>query len=84
MRRMNSEIRKYIEVEITTYLSYAVSEDYARSILNNEYNEEETIMDAIIRNVMETSTWKDEGYYNGDDVRFAIGRILMDKMNIDL
>lgn len=34
-------------------------------------------MEDVIQNVMETSAWEDEGYYNDDDIRLAIGRELM-------
>lgn len=82
MRKMNSEIRKYIEIEITSILGYAVSKDYAQNILTTENDDGNTIMDDIIQNVMETSAWDDEGFYSADDIRFAIGRILTNRMGI--
>lgn len=29
------------------------------------------------KNVLETSVWKDKGYYNEDDIHLAIGRELV-------
>ena len=84
MRILNDEMRKYAEMEIVLMLGEAVSETYARYILAEEYKNGQTIMDAIIQNIMETSAWEEKGYYSEDDARLSIGRILMDKMNINV
>lgn len=41
-------------------------------------------MEDVIKNVMETSAWDDEGYYNDDDIRLAIGRELMARLGIEI
>lgn len=41
-------------------------------------------MEDIIQNVLETSAWEDEGYYNEDDIRLAIGRELMARLRIEV
>ena len=41
-------------------------------------------MQEIIEDVMETSAWEDEGYYNEDDIRLAIGRVLMGRLGIEV
>ena len=33
----------------------------------------------VKQNVEQTSAWGDEGYYNDDDVKLAVGRIICDK-----
>ena len=83
-RIMNDKERKQIERLITKILANAVSDDYVKFILN-QYDSctENTMMEDIIENVLETSAWKDEGYYNEDDVRLAIGRELMARLGVD-
>ena len=86
MREMDKAERKQIEWLIWYVLRQAVSDDYASTILNHDFNMEEetdTIMEGIVHDVMETSAWEDEGYYNEDDVRLAIGRTLLIRLGIE-
>ena len=84
MRKMNKEEKKIIENEIRMIMQKSVSSDYARYILEHEDSWTEiTIMQEIIEDVMETSAWNEEGYYNEDDIRFAIGRVLIERLGID-
>ena len=84
MRIMTAEERKQIEDEITRIMRSATSDDYARYILEDEDEvTKNTLMEDIIQNVLETSAWEDEGYYNEDDIRLAIGRELMTRLGID-
>ena len=41
-------------------------------------------MEDVIKNVKETSAWEDEGYYNDDDIRLAIGRELTARLGITI
>lgn len=89
MRKMNKEDRKIIENEIRIILMGAISSEYVRYIL--EYAEEdengeqigETFIDDVIEDVICSSAWDDEGYYNEDDIRLSIGRVLIDRLGID-
>lgn len=84
MRNMNKEQRKEVEVLVHKIMRSAVSSDYARYILEHENEEtENTFMDDVIDDVMCSSAWDDEGYYNDDDIRLAIGRVLIDRLGID-
>lgn len=85
MRTMTVEERKQIEYEVTEIMRSATSSEYARYILEQEDEvTENTLMEDIIQNVLDTSAWEDEGYYNEDDIRLAIGRELMAKLGIDV
>ena len=85
MRKMNKEERKQIEYEVTNLLRNAVTDEYARYILEQEDDTTgNTLMEDIIQNVMETSAWEDEGYYNEDDIRLGIGRELMTRLGIEI
>lgn len=83
-RVMNKEERREIERLITKILSDAVTGDYARYILEAEDEcTENAMMEDIIQNTLDSSAWHEEGYYNEDDVRFAIGRELIARLGID-
>ena len=77
MKNMTKQQREDIERTVSTIMETAVSEDYAKPLLE-QYDEtsEETLMDAIVSNVMECSAWDEEGVYSDSDIRFAIGREL--------
>lgn len=81
---MNNDIRKLVEAEIATVLGYAVSKDYVSYILQHENDHGVTIMDDIINDIVETSAFEDEGIYSINDLRFAIGRTIMSRMNISI
>lgn len=84
MRKMNKEEKKIIENEIRIIIQSAVSSEYARYILEHENEEtENTFMDDVIEDVMCASAWDEEGYYNDDDIRLSIGRVLIDRLGID-
>lgn len=85
MREMNKEQRKEIEMLVYKTMADAVSSDYARYILEHEDSWTGiSVMEEVISDIMETSAWNDEGYYNDDDVRLAIGRVLMARMEIEV
>lgn len=83
MRQLKKEEKKIIENEIRMIIQSAVSSEYARYILEHK-NEgtENTFIDDVIEDVMCTSAW-DEEYYNDDDIRLSIGRVLWDRLDID-
>ena len=80
--KMGKEEKKVIETEIRMVMQNAVSSDYARYILEHK-KKRRTFMDDVIDDVLCSSAWEDEGYYNDDDIRLAIGRVMMDRLGID-
>lgn len=85
MREMNKEQRKEIEMNVYMIMMHCASSEYARCILEQEDNEtEQTFMDAVIEDVMCSSAWNDEGYYNDDDIRLAIGRELTARLGVEI
>lgn len=79
MRTMTENERAHIEYVIKTIFSNAVSDEYAGVLL--EFN---NIMEDIIDDVLTSSAWEDRGDYNVDDIRLAIGRTLIAKLNIEV
>lgn len=84
MRKMTAKERKIIEGEIRSILARAVSWEYERYIREHHNEEfENSFMDDVIEDVMCSSAWDDEGYYNDDDIRLAIGRELIRRLEIE-
>ena len=88
MREMTKEQRKEIEANIYMIMIHGVSSAYARYILEDKGEDDEeyenTFMDDVIEDVMCSSAWDDEGYYNDDDIRLAIGRTLMMRLGMEV
>lgn len=85
MRKMNKEEKKIIENEIRMIMQNAVSSEYVRYILEHENEEtESTFMEDVIDDIMCSSAWDEEGYYNFDDIRLSIGRVLMERLGIEV
>ena len=84
MRTMNSQERKQIEREVTEIMRSATSDEYASYILEHEDENGTSLMEDIIQNVLETSAWEDEGYYNEFDIRLAIGRELLSRLGMEV
>lgn len=79
---MNSEkIGEILREDIKSILLASVSEDYADAILE-QYDtvSESTFIDAVAEDVTVSSDYTDEGHYNEDDIRLAIGRELIARL----
>lgn len=84
MRKMNKEEKKFIKNQIRTIMQDAISSEYTRNILEHEDEKTgNTFMDDVIDDVMCSSAWDEEGYYNNDDIRLSIGRVLIDRLGIN-
>lgn len=84
MRKMNKEEKEIIENEVRMIMQKSISSDYTRYILEHENENDKTFMEDVIDDVLETSAWEDEGCYNDDDIRLAIGRIFMERLGIEV
>lgn len=85
MKRMNGAERKQVERLVRYIMVKAISDDYVGYILGYKDDwTDYTIMDEIIEDVMETSSWNEDGDYNEDDIRLAIGRVLMGRLGIEV
>lgn len=90
MREMTVNERQIIETEVRMLLQNSVSSEYVRYILEDREKDEEygyvgnTFMEDVIEDVMTSSAWDDEGYYNEDDIRLAIGRTVTARLGIEV
>ena len=84
MCKINREEEIVIENVIYLIMRKAVGNDYARCIMEDKDNEtKNTFTKDVIENVIRCSNWENKSYYNDDDVRLAIGRVLIDRLGID-
>lgn len=84
MRKVTEEQRKELENDIINIMNKAISSEYINKILNQyDCTSAENFLDAVITNVLETSAWEDEEYYNEDDIRLAIGRELVARLGAE-
>jgi hypothetical protein len=64
----------------------SISTDYVGEILDTHYlpysGDITTVYESIKRDVEETSAWEDEGHYNDTDIKLAIGRVLIEVMEL--
>lgn len=65
-------------VDLYPILASAVGNDYSHYLAHDD-----EFFHAVKQNVEETSAWSDEAYYTDDDIRLAIGRVIMDKFGIE-
>jgi len=69
--------KKLFLKDLKWVLRPCVGSNYADCIASDE-----DFFNDVIRDVEETSAWEDEGCYNEDDVRLAVGRVLIERLNI--
>ena len=73
-----------IILEITAILRSATSDEYAGLILDHISQETgNTFLGDVIGDVVETSGLRDDGIYNEDDIRLAIGRVFLERLGIE-
>lgn len=78
---MTNQEKREITLRIEQLMQNSISDDYVGNIMQSVQNNE-TFVEAVIDDVIECSAWSDEGYYNDDDIRLAIGRVLISRLEI--
>ena len=82
MKEMTKEEREKIESEISEILQNAVSSKYSTRLLGLKDNiTGNTLMDDIIKNIVCTAAWSYEKYYNDIDLKLAIGKELLTRLD---
>lgn len=64
--------------ELKTILASSIGSDYAYYLANKDGFAYDVKTD-----VEQTSAWNDEGFYTDDDIRLAIGRVLLDYLGVN-
>ena len=80
---MNNKEKRLLESMINKMMRETISDDYVGCILHHVNEKGKTFVEDVIEDVIECSDWNDEKYYNEDDIRLAIGIVLIDRLGID-
>ena len=64
--------------ELRMVLTASVGSDYAYYLAHDE-----GFASDVKQNVEETSAWSDDGVYNDDDIKLAVGRVLLERLGIE-
>lgn len=66
-----ADVKAFLEKNLKS----AISDDYRSSIIGE-------LTDDVVADVEETSAFGDDGSWNTDDIRLAVGRVLSDRLGI--
>ena len=78
---MNIDKREF-RSEVFAILSDCIGRDYTHYLIESKDEHGVDFLSEILKDVEETSAWQDAGYYTDDDIRLAIGRVLLKALNI--
>ena len=84
MREMTPTEKMDMQATILYHLSLSMDDDAAIKVADSKMKNGETVMEAVMDDIKTSSAWEDDGHYNDDDVRLAIGRVLMARLNIEI
>lgn len=75
---MTSNNNEWLREYLYRLLLLIVGEDYASAIADND-----AFFSAVWKDIEASSSWRDDGEYNDDDIRMAVGRVLFDALRIE-
>ncbi len=85
VKNMTKAEKVELERQIEEMLRRSVSSDYVRAMLEAESeSSDNSLLQDIADDVLETSGWYDEETYNEDDIRLAIGRVVLSRIGIEV
>lgn len=70
--RLKDDVRYFLDRNLKS----AISDDYV-------YDIRRAILDEVVADVMETSAYSENGTWNDDDIKLAVGRVLMNKLGLE-
>ena len=84
MKEINTPGIEQLENDVRLILQESVSDEYVNCILDNyDHETQQTFIESVIQDMIDTSAWKDEGIYSDSDIRYAIGREFVSRMGIE-
>lgn len=85
LESLTTKERLNLQLDIIRVMKLGISDDYVSNILTTQDSGTgETLVNDIMRNVLETSAWEENKTYNDDDIRLAIGRELSTRLGLDV
>ena len=81
---MTTEEKMDMQATILYHLSLAMDDEAAIKVADATNHKGETVMESVMEDIMTSSDWENNGHYNDDDVRLAIGRVFMNRFGIEI
>ena len=70
--RLQDDVKLFLDVKFRN----AISDEY-------RYDIRKAIFDDVVADVVETSDFRENGHWNEDDIKLAVGRVLMNKLGLE-
>ncbi len=70
--RLQDDVKLFLDIQFRN----AISDDY-------RYDIRRAILDDVVADVVETSDFRRNGYWSQDDIKLAVGRVLIARMGIN-
>lgn len=70
--RLQDDVKLFLDVKFRN----AISDEY-------RYDIRKAILDDVVADVVETSDFRENGHWNEDDIKLAVGRVLMNKLGLE-
>ena len=83
MREMTADERMDMQATILYHLSLCMDSDAAIKVADATDERGHTVLEDVIDDIKTSSAWEDDGHYNDDDVRLAIGRVVMKRLGVE-
>ena len=83
MRVMTADERMDMQATILYHLSLSMDDEAAIKVADSKNAKGITVMDDVMDDIKTSSAWEDSGHYNDDDVRLAIGRVMMKRLGAE-
>ena len=84
MREMTRDDRVVMKAVILHHLRLCMDSDSAIKVDDSKNAKGITVMDDVMDDIKASSAWEDNGHYNDDDVRLAIGRVMTKRLGVEL
>ena len=84
MREMTSDERMNMEATILYHLTLTMDDEAAIKVADSKNSKGVSVMEDVIDDIKTSSDWENDGHYNDDDVRLAIGRVLMSRLGVEV
>ena len=84
MREMTDIEKMDMVGTILYHLSLSMDDEAAIKVADSKMKNGETVMEAVMDDIKTSSDWEENGHYNDDDVRLAIGRVMMNRLGIEI
>lgn len=84
MIKMTPNERMDMEATVLYHLTLAMDDEAAIKVADSKNSKGISLMEDVIDDIKTSSDWENDGHYNDDDVRLAIGRVFMSRFGVEV